>query len=130
QQQEPIPIMRGSGADRDGDEMRFPDEFGDEPAFGALVYISRLADLAQAALVDHGDAVRHGQGLALIVGDVDRRHAEPLVQMADLDLHLLSELLVERGQWLVHQQDARLENDGTGERDALPLTAGELVYVA
>ena len=62
--------------------------------------------------------------------DVDRRHAEPLVQVANLDLHLLAQLLVERRQGLVHEQDARLEDDGAGERDALALTARELVDVA
>ena len=52
------------------------------------------------------------------------------MQVAHLDLHLLAQLLVERRQRLVHQQDARLEDDGAGERDALALAARELVDVA
>jgi hypothetical protein len=52
------------------------------------------------------------------------------MEVANLDLHFLSELLVERRQGLVHEQDARLEDDGAGERDALALTARELVDVA
>ena len=52
------------------------------------------------------------------------------MEVANLDLHFLSQLLVERRQGLVHEQDARLEDDGAGERDALALTARELIDVA
>ena len=52
------------------------------------------------------------------------------MQMAHLDLHLLAQLLVEGRQRLVHQQDARLEDDGAGQRHALPLAAGQLVHLA
>ena len=55
-----------------------------------------FVDLPEAAVVDHCDAVRHGQRLALVVRDIDRGDAEPLVQVAHLDLHLLAQLLVER----------------------------------
>src|SRR6185312_10969765 len=83
-----------------------------------------------AAAVDDGDAIRHRQRLALVVGHVDGRRAKPVVQLADLDLHRLAELLVERRQRLVHQHDRRLEHDGARERDALALAAGQFVDAA
>ena len=88
---------------------------------------ARGVALHEAPVVDDRDAVRHGQRLALVVGDVDRGHAELLVQVPQLDLHVVAQLLVERRQRLVHQQDPRLEDDGPGERHPLLLAAGELV---
>ena len=76
--------------------------------------------------MEHGDAVRHRQRLGLVVRDVDHRHAEPLVQPADLELHLLAQLLVERAERLVHQHQLGLEHERARHRDALLLAAGEL----
>ena len=53
-----------------------------------------------------------------------------LVQMLDLELHLLAQLLVERAERLVHQQQWRLEDHGARQRNALLLAAGELVRKA
>ena len=47
-----------------------------------------------------------------------------------LELQLLAQLLVERAERLVHQQQARLEDDGAGKRDALLLAARELARIA
>ena len=60
----------------------------------------------------------------LVVGDVDHGDAEALVQLPDLELHLLAQLLVERAQRLVHQDQLRLEHQRAGDRDALLLAAG------
>jgi hypothetical protein len=45
---------------------------------------------------DH-DLVGHGHGLDLVVGDVDRRRLQALVQFLDLGTHLHSQLGVEIG---------------------------------
>ena len=47
--------------------------------------------------------------------------------MAYLDLHLLAQFLVKRRQRLVHEQDARFENDRARQRNALLLAAGKLI---
>ncbi len=49
--------------------------------------------------------------------DIDDGHAEPLVQLLQLELHLLPQLLVERAERLVHQHEARLEHQGPRQRD-------------
>ena len=83
-------------------------------------------ELLDRAVVEHRDAVRHGQRLGLVVGDVDDGDAEPLVDVLDLELHLLAQLLVERAERLVHQHELGLEDQRAGKRDALLLAAGEL----
>ena len=60
------------------------------------------------------------------MGDVDHRHAELLLQRADLAPHLLAQLRVEVRQRLVHQADLGLGDDRAAERDALLLAAREL----
>ena len=45
------------------------------------------------------------------------------MQMTELDLHLLTQLLVEGRERLVHQQNERFENDGAGKCHPLFLAA-------
>ena len=56
----------------------------------------------------------------------DQGDAEPLLQLLQLELHLLAQLAVERAQRLVAQQHARLDHERAGERHALLLAAREL----
>ena len=102
----------------------------DERIGRRLVELVRRRDLLQRAVVEHADAVGHGQRLALVVRDVDDVDAEPRVQVLDLELHVLAQLLVERAERLVHQHELRLEHQRAGERDALLLAAGKLVRPA
>ncbi len=82
------------------------------------------------AVVEHGDAVAHGQGFALVVRDVDEGDAELLVQVLQFDLHVFAQLLVQRAQGLVHQHQLGFEHHGPGQRHALLLPARELGGVA
>jgi hypothetical protein len=50
--------------------------------------------------------------------------ADALLQPLDLELHLLAQVLVERAQRLVHQEQRRIVDEGAGQRDALLLAAG------
>ena len=113
--------------DLDRQEAGFADELRHEAARRTLIDRARRIELHDPSLMQDRHPVRHGDGFALIMGDGDGRRAEPAMQAADLDLHLLPEALVEGGERLVHQQDARLEDHGAGERHALALAAGDLV---
>ena len=95
-----------------------------------VVEIERRADLLDAAVAHHDDLVGHGHRLDLVVGDVDDRGPEPLVQLLDLDAHGDAELGVEVGQRLVEEEDLRVADDGAAHGDALALAAGELLRVA
>ena len=68
-------------------------------------------------------AVGHGQRLVLVVGDEHRRGAELAQQAAQIDLHGLAQLAVERRERLVEQQQLGPYGQRTRHRDALLLTA-------
>ena len=59
--------------------------------------------------------------------DVKRRSPELAVQAADLELHLLAQLPVQRAQRLVHQEHCRLDDHRPRERDALLLATRQLI---
>src|ERR671922_264689 len=71
-----------------------PHEIGDESARRPVEQRARLALLHDLARAHQDDAVAHGERLLLTVGDVDEGHAELLVQVEKLDLHVEPELLV------------------------------------
>src|SRR3954452_2942927 len=106
------------------------DEAGDEEVGRLLVEIQRRAVLLDLAAVEHDDLVGHGHGLDLVVGDIDRRGAELLLEPCHLDAHLHTQRRVEIGEWLVEQKRLGLADDGAPDRDALALAAGELARLA
>src|SRR2546425_341901 len=59
-------------------------------------------------------------------GDVDRRRARRSDDALDLALQLVAQGSVQRSQWLVHEQQPWLEDQGPTERDALLLAAAQL----
>ncbi len=84
------------------------------------------AELLQVAPRQHRDAVRHAQRLLLVVGDQHGGDAELALQALDLDLHVEPQVLVERAERLVQQQDARPDRQAPRQRHALLLPAREL----
>ena len=92
-----------------------------------LVDLGGRADLLDAALVEHRDAVAHRERLALVVGDEDERDADVALDLLQLDLHLLAELEVERTERLVEEQHPRSVHERPRERDPLALSTRELV---
>ena len=109
---------------------RAADEAGDEHVRRLLVQVARGADLLQDAVLEHRDAVAHGERLGLVVGDVDRGDAEPALQRRDLGAGLHAQLGVEVRQRLVHEEHLRLTDDRAAHRDALTLTTGERLRLA
>ena len=113
--------------DKTLDHIGRADEAGDEAACRALVNLGRRADLLDLAGAHHGDAVGERQRLVLIVGDDDKTGFQPPLNILELELRLLAQLAVERGERLVEQQQRRPRRQRAGERDALPLAAGKLL---
>ncbi len=77
-----------------------------------------------------GDPVGHRQRLTLVVGDEHEGDADLALDAFELHLHGLAQLEVERRQRLVEQQRTRVVDQRTGQRDALLLTAGQLLGLA
>ncbi len=109
---------------------RGAEKAGDKAVGRAAVELHRVADLLHPAVAHDDDAVPEGHRLDLVVGDVDRGGAEPLVQLLQLDPHLHAQFGVEVGQRLVEQKDLRMADDRPAQGDALALTAGKLTRLA
>ena len=107
-------------------EVRLADEIRDEAGGRRVIQLGRGAHLLDPAALHHGHAVRHGQGLFLVVGHVEHRDVQVLLDMLELELHVGAELLVERAERLVHQEDTRPEDERAGQCHALLLAAREL----
>ena len=109
---------------------RRADEAGDEQVVRVLVEVEGRADLLDPAGIQHRDAVGQRHRLHLVVGDVDHRRAQRLVQTGDLDAHADAELGVEIGERLVEQEDLRLAHDRPADRHALALAARKFARLA
>ena len=112
------------------EDVALADEVRDEAVDGLVVDVHRGADLLDAALVEDDDGVGEGEGLLLVVGDVDEGDAQLLVHLLQLDLHVLAHLEVQGGEGLVQEEHLRLVHDGAGDGDTLLLAAGEGLHVA
>ena len=109
---------------------RGADEACDEDVVRVIVELTRGAYLLQDAEVQDGDAVAHGEGFRLVVGDVQRGYAHAALQVRDLGTGLHTQLRVQVGQWLVHKEDLWLAHDGAAHSHALALTTGQCLRLA
>ena len=107
------------------EQVDVADELGDPARGGRLVKVARGRDLFEPAGIHHADSVGHRHRLFLVVGDDDEGHAEPALQLHQFQLRALAQLLVERGQRLVEQQNlgpprqrARQRHAAAGRRKA------------
>ena len=78
------------------------------------------------AVLEDDDLVGERHRLDLIVGDVDHRRLEVLVELADLHAHVHAQRRVEVGERLVEQEHRRIADDRPADRDPLALAAGQL----
>ena len=111
-----------------GDEVhrRRADKGGDEAIGGIVIDRRRGSHLTHLAVVDHGDAVAHAHRLDLVVSHVDRRRADPLLELLDLVAGRGAQFGVEVGQRLVEQQYGRVAHQRPRQGDALAFAAREL----
>ncbi|CAM5619120.1 hypothetical protein SBADM41S_04734 [Streptomyces badius] len=106
------------------------DELGDERGGGAFVQLGRGCALLQAARVEDGDPVGHGERLLLVVGDEDGGDPERELKAADLLPESEPDLGIECRERLVQQQHPGAQGERAGQGDALLLAAGHLVREA
>jgi len=105
---------------------RRTDEPGDEDVGGMVVDVLRRADLLQDTFREHGDPLAERDRLDLVVGHVDRRHADPVVQAFELGAHLDAELRVQVRERLVEEEHLGFAHERASHRDPLALAAREL----
>ena len=92
---------------------------------GAATNSAGVADLEQASVHDHADAVGESGRVLEVVGDDEHGEAEPAAGGAARAERPAQRVRVEGRQRLVEQQDARVAGEGAGESDALTLAAGD-----
>ena len=111
-------------------DPRVADKVRDVEVAGVVVHLERRRDLDDDALAEDRDLGGHGQGLGLVVGDVDHGCPGLNVQAFELAAHVHAELGVQVGQRLVEQEQMRFGSDRAGDCDALLLAAGQLGWIA
>jgi hypothetical protein len=121
-----------SPLDHGGHEVhrRRADEPGHEQVDRLLVQHARRIDLLEHALAQHGHPVAEGHGLDLVMGDVHRGDAQPVLQARDLGAHLEAQLGVEVRQRLVEEEGIGLTHDRPPHRHPLALPARQLGRLA
>ena len=100
-------------------------EDGDEQVARVVVELTGGGDLLDDAVLHDDDAGAQRHGLGLVVGDVDDGGAQALMERGDLGAHLDTQLGVQVGERLVHEEDLGLTDDGAAHGDTLSLAAGE-----
>ncbi len=104
---------------------RRADKAGHENVVRIPVDVHRRADLLDAPRRQNDDTFRQRHCLHLIVGDVDHRRLELLMELRQLVAHAGAQRRIEIGQRLVEEEHIRLADDGATDGDALPLAAGQ-----
>ena len=77
-------------------------------------------------MVHDGNPIAHSERLFLVVSDVEERHPQAPVELAELGLHFAPQLEIQRTERLIEQHDLGLQDDRAGQGDPLPLAARKL----
>ena len=112
---------------RAGQNVRAPDERCHKQVGGPLVDSLRRAHLLDVALIHDGNAVRHGHGLLLVVGNIHVGDAHRVLYLFYHRAHLHTKLCVQVAQRFVHQKHIGLYDKRAGQRHTLLLPAGKPV---
>ena len=111
-------------------QIDIADKVGNKAVARALVDFLRRPHLQHTAMIHHGNARSHGHRLFLVVRHHHHRHTNRLDDIDQLELRALAQLLVQRAERFVEQQELRLLGQRARQRHALLLSAGQLVRLA
>jgi hypothetical protein len=103
---------------------------GDEEVLWLVVDSQRVIHLLDYTILHHDDARAHRHSFDLIMGYVNHRCLEALVEFRDLRAHLDAHFGVEIRERLVEEKDFRVPHDGAPDRHALALPAGKGLWPA
>ena len=109
---------------------RRADEPGDELVRRPLIDGFRRVVLLHHAVLQHHDAISHGHGLDLVMGDEDHGGLQLLRQRLDLGAHLPAQFCVEVGERLIEQEGFWIAHDSAPHRHALTLATGQFLRLA
>src|SRR5262249_34977566 len=92
--------------------------------------VSGSATCINKAIAHHTNAIPHGHGFDLVMGNVDHRVTELSVELGDLRAHLNAHLGVQVRQRFVEEEHLRTAHYGSPQGHTLALAAGESVWFA
>ena len=110
-----------------GQERGVADEPGHLRGGRPEVDVGRGRHLEEPARRHHGHLVGQRQRLALVVGDQHGRRSARAQRPGHGATGVLAQTGVERGERLVEEHERRIRREGPSQRDALLLTARQLV---
>jgi len=113
-----------------GNEHALADEVGDEAVRRAVIQVVRAIPLGKLTALQDADLVGYGERFGLVMGDQHRGGALLLQDVAYLLPEPLAHLHVQIRERFVQQQQLGARRQRPGQRDALLLTAGQLMRVA
>ena len=94
---------------------------------GLFIDLGRRTDLLHLPAVHHGDAVGKRHGFFLIMGDHDEGNPGSFLNGHQFELGVFAQLLVQRGERFVEEEQFWLARQGAGKGNPLSLTARNLV---
>ena len=105
--------------------LRGSHEACDEEIAGVVIEVLRGIDLLNDTVLHNDDSGSQSHSLGLVMCDVDDGGAQSLVKLGNLGSHLNTELGIQVGQRLVHQEYLGASDDCTAHGDTLSLAAGK-----
>ena len=105
--------------------LRRSHEACNEEVAGIIIKVLRRVDLLNNAVLHYDDSGAQCHSLGLVMCYIDDRCAESLMELGDFGSHLNTELRVQVGERLVHQEYFRVTDNSTSHRDTLSLAAGK-----
>src|SRR5215471_2095829 len=95
-----------------------------------IVHLHGGTDLLDKTVPHDHDTVPHGHGFHLVMGHVNHRGIETVVQFDKLGPHVDAQFGIEVTQRLIKEEDLWLPYNGSPHGDTLSLTTGELLGLA
>ena len=117
---------KGIGIAANVEEITFPDEAGHEGVLRVMVDAVGIPVLLDDPVVHNDDAVAHGEGFFLVVGNEDEGEAQAPLQVLQFQLQFFPELVVQGPQRFVQKQHFGAVYQGPGNGYPLLLAAGHL----
>ena len=109
-----LKVIAAISADLTGNDVhrRRPEKAGNKQVGRTPVDLQRRADLLDPSRPYDHDAVTHGHGLGLIMGDVNEGRAQVCVELLEFRAHFDPELGVETGEGLIQKKDVGIGDGG------------------
>ncbi len=105
------------------------DEPGYEKVAGPFIELLGRADLMDASVFHDDDAVGHGHGFHLVMGDIDKGRRQFLVEFIDLRPGGGSQFGIQVRQWFIQEEGLGITDHGSAQGDPLFLAAGESLWL-